>query len=237
MEALRQSGRIGVDSLCAIHDVLMRGTGEAMGLRDEQVWIGGSPYSPHGASFVPPHPSRVRSCLDDLVSFGIREDVPPVAKAAIFHAQFETIHPFMDGNGRTGRTLLHRMLASDEVLLHTMLPVSAGLLHDVDRYRGALDAYHGGATEPIVECLTDALELSVVIGTRVASDVDEILAGWTQANTDRAGSASHRLPASSRCSRKPRVRRASGESPRDSHLLASSRRALDSFRRRLHRSF
>lgn len=132
MEALRQSGRIGVDSLCVIHDALIRGTGDAMDLRDEQVWIGGSPYSPHGASFVPPHASRVRSCLDDLVSFGIREDVPPVAKAAIFHAQFETIHPFMDGNGRTGRTLLHRMLASDEVLPHTMLPVSAGLLHDVD---------------------------------------------------------------------------------------------------------
>lgn len=194
-KALGQAGEVGVDSICAIHDALMRGTHEAAGLREEQVWIGGSPYSPHGAAFVPPHSGRVRECLDDLVAFGAREDIPPIAKAAIFHAQFETIHPFTDGNGRTGRTLLHRMLARDEVLLHTMLPVSAGLLHDVGRYMGALDAYHDGAVEPMVECLADALELSVVIGSRVASDVDEIISGWGSANTDRAGSASHRLPA------------------------------------------
>lgn len=193
-EALGQSGEIDVDSICAIHDVLMRGTREAMGLRGEQVWIGGSPYSPHGAAFVPPHAGRVRECLEDLVAFGAREDVSPIAKAAIFHAQFETIHPFTDGNGRTGRTLLHRMLARDEVLLHTMLPVSAGLLHDVERYMGALDAYHDGVVEPIIECLADALELAAVIGSRIASDVDEILAEWASVNTDRAGSASHRLP-------------------------------------------
>ena len=194
-EALWQGGELGIDSICAIHDTLMGSTHETMGLRDEQVWIGGSPYSPHGASFVPPHASRVRTCLDDLLSFGERDDVPSIAKASIFHAQFETIHPFTDGNGRTGRTILHRMLAADEVLRHTMLPVSAGLLHDVDRYMHSLDAYHGGAVEPIIECLADALELSVVIGSRIASDVDGVLAEWASANTDRAGSASHRLPA------------------------------------------
>ncbi|MDO4538799.1 MAG: Fic family protein [Coriobacteriales bacterium] len=194
-EALGQSGEVGIGSICAIHDVLMRGTREAPGLREEQVWIGGSPYSPHGATFVPPHADRVRSFLEDLVTFGAREDIPPIAKAAIFHAQFETIHPFTDGNGRTGRTLLHRMLAADEVLLYTMLPVSAGLLHDVERYMGALDAYHDGAIEPMIECLADALELAAVIGSRIASEVDEIFAEWASANTDRVGSASHRLPA------------------------------------------
>ena len=194
-EALEYGGDVGIGSICAIHDVLMKGSGEATGLRDEQVWIGGSPYSPHGASFVPPHADRVRSCLDDLVAFGAREDILPIAKAAIFHAQFETIHPFTDGNGRTGRAVMHRMLAADEVLLHTTLPVSAGLLHDVDRYMEALEAYHDGAVEPIVECLADALELSIVIGSRIASDVDEILAEWAFGNTDRAGSASYRLPA------------------------------------------
>lgn len=194
-EALGQSGEISIDSICTIHDVLMRGTRETPGLREEQVWIGGSPYSPHGATFVPPHADRVQPCLEDLVAFGVRDDIPPIAKAAIFHAQLETIHPFTDGNGRTGRALLHRMLAADEVLLHTMLPVSAGLLHDVGRYMGALDAYHDGAVEPMIECLADALELAAVIGSRIASDVDEVLDGWASANTDRAGSASHRLPA------------------------------------------
>lgn len=194
-EALGQIGDIGINSICAVHDVLMRRTHEASGLRDEQVWIGGSPYSPHGATFVPPHAGRVGACLEDLVAFAAREDIPPIAKAAIFHAQFETIHPFTDGNGRTGRTLLHRMLARDEVLLHTMLPVSAGLMHNVERYMSALDAYHEGAIEPMVECLADALELAVIIGSRIASDVDEIIAGWASDNTDREGSASHRLPA------------------------------------------
>ena len=194
-EALGQSGDIGIDSICAIHDALMRGTREEPGLRKEQVWIGGSPYSPHGATFVPPHADLVRPCLEDLVAFGAREDISPIAKAAIFHAQFETIHPFTDGNGRTGRALRHRILARDAVLLHAMLPVSAGLLHDVERYMGALDTYHDGAVEPMIECLADALELAAVIGSRIASDVDEVLGGWASANTDRSGSASHRLPA------------------------------------------
>lgn len=193
-EALGQGGELGIDSICAIHNVLMGGTHEAMGIRDEQVWIGGTPYSPHGASFVPPHAHRVMACLDDLIAFGQRDDVSPIAKASIFHAQFETIHPFTDGNGRTGRTILHRMLAVDDVLRHTMLPVSAGLLHDVNRYMHALDAYHDGTIEPMIECLADALELAVVIGSRIASDVEEVLAAWASANTDRAGSASHRLP-------------------------------------------
>lgn len=194
-EAVGQSGPVNIGSICSIHDALMAGTAERQGLRDEQVWIGGSPYSPHGASFVPPCEKRIPGCLDDLVAFGGREDVSPVAKAAIFHAQFETIHPFTDGNGRTGRALVHRMLANDEILLHSTLPVSAGLLHDVGRYMEALDAYHAGDIEPMICCLVDALELAVVIGSRIAFDVDAVLDAWSAANTDRAGSASHDLPA------------------------------------------
>ena len=193
-EALRQSGPVSIDSICSIHDVLMAETSEWEGLRDEQVWIGGTPYSPHGASFVPPHASRVPDYINDLIEFGVREDVPPVAKEAIFHAQFETIHPFTDGNGRTGRALVHRMLANDEVLMHSTLPVSAGLLHDVERYMKALDAYHVGNIEPIIACFADALELAVVIGLRIADDVDDVLSAWRASNTDRAGSASHGLP-------------------------------------------
>lgn len=199
VEAMRKAIEIGSDisirSICDIHDTLMRDTGAEFGLRDEQVWIGGTPYSPHGAQYVPPASNRVRTCLDDLVAFAQRDDIAPIAKAALFHAQFETIHPFTDGNGRTGRTLLHCMLASDEVLRHSTLPISAGLLHDVKPYMEALAAYHDGNLEPIIIRLADALELACVIGLRIGDDVAEVLDRWEEANTDRKGSASLRLPA------------------------------------------
>lgn len=199
VEAMRKAIEIGSDisirSICDIHDTLMRDTGAEFGLRDEQVWIGGTPYSPHDAQYVPPASDRVRTCLDDLVAFAQRDDIAPIAKAALFHAQFETIHPFTDGNGRTGRTLLHCMLASDEVLRHSTLPISAGLLHDVKPYMEALAAYHDGNLEPIIIRLTDALELACVIGLRIGDDVAEVLDRWEEANTDRKGSASLRLPA------------------------------------------
>ncbi|MGN0287292.1 MAG: Fic family protein [Atopobiaceae bacterium] len=197
--AMRRAISIGsditIETICDIHDTLMQDTAEASGLRDEQVWIGGTPYSPHGAEYVPPSPERVGACLEDLVRFSQREDLPPIAKAALFHAQFETIHPFTDGNGRTGRALLHCMLASDEVLLHSTLPTSAGLLHDVEPYMNSLAAYHDGDYEPIIERVADALELATVIGQRIADDVEEVLDRWEQSNSDRAGSASHQLSA------------------------------------------
>lgn len=87
------------------------------------------------------------------------------------------------------------MLASDELLIHAALPISAGLLHNVNAYMGALDAYHEGRIEPMIICLADAVELAVVLGARIASDVDEVLAAWDVANQDRADSFSHRLPA------------------------------------------
>lgn len=193
--ALSARGPIDVNAMCEIHDTLLKGTGGEEGLREEQVWIGGTPYSPHGATFVPPKASRVLACLDDLERFSQRDDIPVLAKAALFHAQFETIHPFADGNGRTGRVLLHRMLAHDEALLHTTLPISAGLLHDIGSYMAALDAYHEGSIKEIITCLVDAVELAVVVGARIASDVDEVFYAWRAQTTDRADSASHRLPA------------------------------------------
>ena len=194
-EALGQLGPVDIDLICRVHAALMASSTEPEHLRNEQVWIGGTAYSPHGATFVPPSAERVPACLDDLVAFGERDDVSPIAKAAIFHAQFETIHPFTDGNGRTGRALMHHMLADDEVLMHSTLPISAGLLHDAEQYMHALDDYHTGKIEPIIACLTDALELAVVIGAHIATDVDNVLEAWQATNTDRAGSASHRLPA------------------------------------------
>lgn len=194
--ALSLSAEVSKRGICAVHEALIAPTGEAFGgqLRDEQVWVGGTPYSPHGALFVPPIPERIDACLDDLVAFARRDDVNPVAKAAIVHAQLETIHPFIDGNGRTGRALLHRVLGEEGVLMRSTLPVSAGLLHDVDAYMDAIRAYQQGDPLPIVESVVGALELALLIGRRVATAIDAVMDGWRSAITERAGSAIWRLP-------------------------------------------
>src|SRR3984957_7846455 len=104
---------IAVADLLGFHRRLLGGTrldAHAGVIRSEQNWIGGSSYNPCSAAFVPPPPDLVRGLLDDLCAFCNTDAVPAVAQAAIAHAQFETIHPFADGNGRTGRALIHLVL-------------------------------------------------------------------------------------------------------------------------------
>lgn len=196
-EALSGDGGLSIEAILAIHKVLIDRTGQSFGgeLRDEQVWIGGSAYSPHGAIYVPPHASRVRGCLEDIITFARRDDVGTIAKAALVHAQFETVHPFIDGNGRTGRTLLHRILKQEGVLGSATLPVSAGLLHNIDRYLESITRYQEGDPLSVIEELLDALELALALGEMVAHLVDEVLANWGDRITERAGSSMHRLPA------------------------------------------
>ena len=186
-----------VSQILSIHKALIDPTGASFGgeVRQEQVWVGGTAYSPHGALFVPPSPARVAQALDDLVAFTKRGDINPIAKAAIAHAQFETIHPFIDGNGRTGRVLLHRILVLEGVLSRSTLPVSAGLLHDIDAYMKAIESYQQGDPLPIIICVIEALELALVIGGRVSSRIDEIMDEWKVAITERASSAIWGLPA------------------------------------------
>jgi len=117
------SGRpITVDDLCAVHRRLLAGTSRdehAGRIRTEQNWIGGSSYNPCGAAFVPPPPDHAEGLLEDLCA-----DLPPTVQAAIAHAQFETIHPFVDGNGRTGRALIHIILRRRGLACHVLPPVS-----------------------------------------------------------------------------------------------------------------
>lgn len=196
-EALSLSSELSVPYIRTIHKTLIDPTGDSFGgeLRDEQVWVGGTAYSPHGALYVPPIPERVEACLDDLVAFAVRDDVNALAKAAIVHAQFETIHPFIDGNGRTGRVLLHHVLQQGGLLANSTLPVSAGLLHDSDAYMAAIAAYQQGDTGRIIESVVEALELALVIGNRIAGAIDDIMGTWNGRITERSGSAIWRLPA------------------------------------------
>ncbi len=163
-------------------------------IRREQVWIGGTPYSPHGALFVPPAAHRVPAYLDDLCQFAQSSPLDPIAKAAIVHAQFETIHPFVDGNGRTGRTLLHHLLKGDGVLDHGTVPISAGLLHNVDRYLDALSQYQQGNPLAIIEQLADALDLAIAVAQKTSLLAAEIETAWRDRITERSNAKIHELP-------------------------------------------
>jgi Fic family protein len=188
---------ITVEGILSIHEALINRSGQTFGgqLRDEQVWVGGTPYSPHGATFVPPVAERVPSLLEDLVAFASRRDVGPVAKAAIIHAQLETIHPFIDGNGRTGRTLIHKVLRDEGALTYATLPVSAGLLHNIDAYLDSIAGYQQGDIAGVVSQLAEALELSCQVGYRASRELDATMEEWESTMTERRGSRIRELPA------------------------------------------
>lgn len=196
-EALSSSGDLSVDMILDVHRSLINWSGESFGgeLRKEQVWVGGTAYSPHGAQYVPPAWQRVEEYLTDMISFASHDGIDPIAQAAVVHAQFETVHPFIDGNGRTGRTLLHKMLRRAGVLSRVTLPVSAGLLHNIDSYMDSLEAYQQGDPVAVVEQLVDALELALVVGRLVAVRIDAVMEGWSERFNERKGSSIYRLPA------------------------------------------
>ena len=109
-------------------------------LRDVQNWIGGSSYNPCSAEFVPPPPENVKGLFDDLCRFCNGDDLPATAQAAIAHAQFETIHPFIDGNGRIGRALIHLVFRRRGLAARVIPPVSLILATWSKDYIAALSA-------------------------------------------------------------------------------------------------
>ena len=126
-----------MEILLRFHRQLFTGTrldAHAGSIRTEQNWIGGSSYNPCSAVFVPPPPEHVADLLDDLCAFCNTDSIPAVAQAAMAHAQFETIHPFVDGNGRTGRALIHLVLRKRGLVTRVLPPVSLVLATWADDY-------------------------------------------------------------------------------------------------------
>ena len=127
VEAVPPGGAISVEIALEAHRRLLAGTrlAEHGGRsRTVQNWIGGSDYNPCAAAFVPPPHELVDGLLSDLAAFCNDNSLPAVAQAAIAHAQFETIHPFVDGNGRTGRALIHLVLRRRGLAPRILPPVS-----------------------------------------------------------------------------------------------------------------
>jgi len=193
--AIAMSDNLDESSILAMQDALLRDSApEYVGhWRDQQVWIGGGSVSPHAALFVPPHHSRVPALMADVVAFARRTDVPVLAQAAIAHAQFETIHPFPDGNGRTGRALLQGMLRHGRLTRNITVPVSAGLLRDTDAYFGALTKYRAGDANSIVAAVAEACFAAVKNGRALVDDIQDAEKSWDVRVIARSDSSVHRV--------------------------------------------
>ncbi|MFZ4599965.1 MAG: Fic family protein [Terrimicrobiaceae bacterium] len=128
LRRLREGFPISLRLICELHEILLskgRGSRKNPGdFRSSQNWIGGT--RPGNARFVPPPPQEVMPCLDRLEKFlhDEPEKTPPLLKAALAHVQFETIHPFLDGNGRVGRLLITLLLCAEGTLRQPLLYLS-----------------------------------------------------------------------------------------------------------------
>jgi Fic family protein len=188
MRALELATRIGaeadeldVDSITRIHRELAivppldRIAGE---LREEPSWIGG--ISPLDAAYVGPPWEEVRPLLDDLCHFMNRDDVSPVAQAAIAHAQFENIHPFGDGNGRVGRCLIQVIFRRRGLAPRYIPPVSIVLGANKDAYIHGLAIYSGGEVDGWVRQFSRAVEDAAEKARAFSKSVIDVQAKWRE---------------------------------------------------------
>ena len=175
--------RFGVGEIIAIHQRLMEraeNRSVAGKIRTRQNWIGGNDYNPCGADFVPPPPAHVSALLDDLCEAINDDSLPPIVQAALVHAQFETIHPFDDGNGRTGRALIHVILRRRRVAPEYLPPVSVVLAAAKDRYVEGLTAFRGDGIGAWIEHFAVASARAANLARDYVDAVEALMADWRQ---------------------------------------------------------
>ena len=154
--------------------------------RDEIGWIGGT--SPLNAVAVLPPPELIEPLTNDLITFANRKDVDPVAQAAVAHAQFESIHPYADGNGRVGRILIAWLLIRRLCLRVPPPPVSVAIAADTGGYLSGLALYRLGQLDPYV----------VVRGEAGASGCSKVAGSTRRRDTLNCRRLSSKLCASKR---------------------------------------
>jgi len=159
--------------------------------RDRLGWVGGA--NPMLAAHVAAPPEAIGPAMDDLFAYAARTDVDPVTQAAVLHAQFETIHPFADGNGRLGRVLIGRTLAQ-RLDLAVPPPVSQVLARDIGGYQAGLTLYRQGQAAAWVSWFADAVRTAAERTGAVLDAVAELEADWRdRVRSLRADSAARRL--------------------------------------------
>jgi Fic family protein len=191
---------ISVRLLCEAHRLLLdgaRGAGKQPGeLRRSQSWIGGT--RPGNAAFVPPPPQQVADLLTDLEHFihVADADLPPLVRVALIHAQFETIHPFLDGNGRIGRLLIAALMEQWGLLREPLMVLSGYLKqHQVEYYRrlsairgdGNWEAWVSFFLEGVAAASADAERSIIDVASLITADRKRLL------QSPKAGPISYRL--------------------------------------------
>ncbi|HYK82876.1 MAG TPA: Fic family protein [Gemmatimonadales bacterium] len=182
LEEATAARRFGVREIVAIHHRLMERDINAKRIagqiRTSQNWIGGNNYNPCGADFVPPPPEEVQGLLDDLCG-GVNDDrLPPIVQAATVHGQFETIHPFADGNGRTGRALIHVVLKRRGVAPAYVPPISVVLGTARDRYIEGLTRFRAERVSDWIEQFAVAARNAARLAGTYLRDVQHLSASW-----------------------------------------------------------
>ena len=204
---------VAVSDIVALHANLLP-EDKHHGLREVQNWIGGSNWNPLDAAFVPPPADALSDLMDDFVTYLNGSAHGPLIQAGLVHAQFETIHPFTDGNGRVGRALIHMVLARRGLAPRAILPVSLVLATLHDRYIDGLAAFRylgEPLSDPAVngvamwlQAFVDAAEIAVEQSERLAGEIELLREEWTGRLADwrtehgkrpepRAGSATSRI--------------------------------------------
>lgn len=195
---------ITVDDIDALHRALLPEE-KHHGLRRVQNWIGGSSWHPLSAEFVPPPPELVPGLMSDLVDYMNGSVHAPLVQAGIVHAQFETIHPFTDGNGRVGRALIHTVLTRRDLTPSAVLPVSLVLSTLRGRYVDGLTAYrYAGAPDSVdadaavaswLDVFLHATAVAAEQAQLFASQIAELQAEWeTKLAEHRAAQGRREIP-------------------------------------------
>lgn len=190
-DELAKCDEVTLGHLIRVHAALLRDQPERHGIRKVQNWIGGSDHHPLDAEFVPPSPDAVLPAMQDLLDYLHTAAHAPLVQAALVHAQFETIHPFVDGNGRVGRALIHTVLTRRGLTPRAILPVSLVLstmrsqyVEGLTRYRHDAPAGSPAAHEARaawISVFTDAALLAAAQASRLGQALAECRDEWNEA--------------------------------------------------------
>ena len=189
--------KLAVADILTIHRTLMANEPARVmpgAFRREQNWIGGRLLNPSDARYVPPPEDQVEPLVLDLVEFLNRDDLPAVAQAAIAHAQFETVHPFIDGNGRVGRCLIHVVLRRRGIAPVFVPPISIVLAARANLYVDGLVGFREGRIDAWCASFAEACGRAAALSVELAGNVAKLEADWYErAGRPRRDSAAARI--------------------------------------------